>query len=104
MKNRRKGSSSEKVHIGGGRWRLVVRRQQCSTHLGERGVSTRGFNLIESTDNELAVTSEILKWREGARSRVPSLITEEHGVSFRKSERSIRAEKSGNADGAKGPR
>lgn len=68
--------------------------------LGEHAVSTRGFNLIESIENERAATLEIMKWREGARSFAPSPITEEQGVRIKKSERSIRA----NAGGAKGPR
>lgn len=104
MKNRRKGADPEKAHRGTGRVVLLTRRQQCGARTGERGTSTRGFGLIESDDNEHVVTMEILMRCEGWHSPAPSPNNEEWGVNIRKSEWPVRAEKSGNADGAKGPR
>lgn len=104
MINRREGVNPEKEYSGMGRRLTLTRRQQCATRSGECGASTRDSGLIESEDHEQAVTMEIPRRREGARSVVPSLNREEQGVSIGKSERPIRAEKPGNAGGAKGPR
>ena len=104
MKNRREGADPEKAHRGVGRVVLRTRRQQCAARLGKRDTSTRGLGLTESDDNEHVVTMEILVRREGSRSLDPSPNNKERGASIRKSERPIGAEKSGNADGAKGPR
>ena len=104
MKNRREGANPEKERSGTGRRLTLARRQQCATRLGERDASTRGSGLIESDVNEHAVTMEILVRCEGKHSLAPSLSNEEQGASIRKSERPIRAVKSGNADRAKGPR
>jgi hypothetical protein len=104
MKNRSKGADPEKAHRGTGRVVLLTRRQQCAARSGKRDTSTRGLGLIESEDNEHAVTMEILMRYEGRHSLAPSPNNEEWGVSIRKSEWPIRAEKSGNADGAMGPR
>jgi hypothetical protein len=104
MKSRSKGADPEKAHPGMGRVVLLTRRQQYAAHFGKRDTSTRGLGLIESGDNEHAVTMEILMRCEGRHSPAPSLSNEGRDISIRKSERPIRAEKSGNADGAKGPR
>jgi hypothetical protein len=104
MTNRRKGANPEKERSGTGRMLTLARRQQCATRPGKRDASTRGSGLIESDDNEHAVTMEIRMRCTGKHSLVSSLNNKERGASIRKSERPIRAEKSGNADRAKGPR
>ena len=104
MKSRCEGVNPEKVLSGKGRWDTTIRRQQCVTRHGKCDATTRGPGLIESDDNEQAVTMEILMWREGSRSVVPSRSNEEQGASIRKSERSVVPVKPGNSGGGKGPR
>ena len=104
MVSRREGADPENAYFGTGRWFGWTSRQQCGVRVGEHAASTRGFGLIESDDNERAVTMEIPMQREGARSFVPSLISEERSASVGKSERSVVPVKPGNAGGGKGPR